>query len=215
MTDRSWNYDRTEMTVDAVVHVGGLALAAIGAVAMIAVAILIADAWSVAVAGVYLATLVLALAASATYSMWPVTPTKWLLRKYDHAAIYLLIAGTYTPFAMALGESGRWLLAFVWTVAILGASLKFVLPERYQKLSIVLYLGLAWSGIVMIEALLDALPTHIFWLLLAGGVVYSAGVVFHLWSGLRFHKAIWHIFVLAAAIIHYNAIFLLIANTAS
>lgn len=203
------------MTVDAVVHVGGLALAAIGAVAMIAVAFLIADGWSVAAAGVYLATLVLALAASATYSMWPVNPTKWRLRKYDHAAIYLLIAGTYTPFAVALGDEGRVLLAFVWIVAVLGAVLKFALPDRYQRVSILLYLGLAWSGIVMVDALLAALPMHIFWLLLAGGVIYSAGVVFHLWSSLRFHKAIWHVFVLAAAIIHYNAIFLLIANTAS
>ncbi len=212
MTSRVWEYDRAETTVDAVIHVGGIVLAVAGAIAIIATSVLLTDSQRVAAVSVYAATLVVALSASAAYSMWPVGPMKWKLRKYDHAAIYLLIAGTYTPFTLMMGERGPWLLTFVWIVATVGAILKLVFPGRYPRFSIGLYLGLAWSGVLMVDNLLDSLPMGVFWLLLAGGLIYSAGVPFHLWQKLRFHKAIWHAFVLAAAIIHYNAVFLLIVS---
>src|SRR5690554_4661540 len=106
MTSRVWEYDRAETTVDAVIHVGGIVLAVAGAIAIIATSVLLTDSQRVAAVSVYAATLVVALSASAAYSMWPVGPMKWKLRKYDHAAIYLLIAGTYTPFTLMMGERG-------------------------------------------------------------------------------------------------------------
>lgn len=212
MASREWDYNRSELAVDAVVHIGGIGLALAGAVALIAGAAGLANARTAAAATIYALTLVAALTASALYSMWPVGQTKWQLRKYDHAAIFLLIAGTYTPFTLALGERGTWLLTFVWSVAVVGSLLKLFYPGRYSKLAVILYLGLAWSGMMMIDALLTSLPHHIFWMLIGGGLVYTAGVPFHLWQKLRFHKAVWHAFVLTAAIIHYNAVYLLIIS---
>lgn len=213
MASRSWTYDPTEKAVDGTIHVGGIILAAAGGVALIAAAVSVADARSAAAASIYAFTLIAALTASALYSMWPVSPMKWQLRKYDHAAIYLLIAGTYTPFTLVMETRGYWLLAFVWSVAAVGTLLKLMFPGRYKRFSVALYLGLAWSGMLLIDTLLASLPIHIFWLLLAGGLIYSAGVPFHLWQNLRFHKAIWHGFVLAAAIVHYNAVFLMVTQT--
>lgn len=213
MASRAWDYSREELAADAAVHVAGLALATAGAIAIIAAAFAIADVADAAATTVYALSLVAALAASAVYSMWPVGPMKWTLRKYDHAAIYVLIAGTYTPFAVSMGDGGLWLLAGVWIVALVGAVLQLARPGQYRRFSIALYLGLAWSGVLIVERLLQSFPSQVFWLLIAGGVVYSAGVPFHVWQKLRFHKPIWHGFVLVAAAIHYGAVMLLMLSS--
>lgn len=213
MTSRDWKYDPSEMAVDAAIHIVGLVLAAGGTIAIITTALLVADVQNVAAASIYATTLVIALAASAAYSMWPLGPMKWTLRKFDHAAIYLLIAGTYTPFTVAIGERGHWLLGFVWCVAAIGAMLELISPDRYKRFSIALYLGLAWCGVLMVDNLLESVPMGVFWLLLAGGLIYSIGVPFHLLQRLKYHKAIWHSFVMTAAIAHYNAVFLLIVKS--
>ena len=210
MTDRTWNYTRKELAADATIHVVGLVLASGGAVALIVTALMVADLLHAAAVAVYALTLVAGLAASALYSMWPVGPTKWRLRQYDYAAIYLLIAGTYTPFAVSLGDRGLWLLGSIWGMAAAGVYLKLAFPGRFARFSVLLYLGLAWSGTLVLGTLIESFPSHVFGLLLAGGLVYSAGVPFHLWQRLRFHKAIWHAFVLTAATIHYTAVFSLL-----
>jgi hemolysin III len=215
MASRSWDYSQSELTADAVIHIGGLVLAVAGAISIIAAALLISDMRSAVAVSVYALSLVAAFAASAAYSMWPVGPRKWQLRKFDHAAIYFLIAGTYTPFTTVMGNKGLWMLAGIWTAAIAGALLKLAFPGRYRHVSVVLYLGLAWSGLLILDTLLNSLPLRIFALLLAGGIIYSAGVPFHLWQKLKFHKAIWHGFVLAAAAVHYKAMFLLVMMRAS
>lgn len=210
MASRLWEYRREELKLDAAIHMAGIAFAFVGGVALIMEALTTADARRAAAASVYALSLIAAFAASAAYSMWPVGPTKWQLRKYDHAAIYFLIAGTYTPFTTVMGSKGLWLLAGIWSVALVGALLKLAFPGRYKRFSVVLYLALAWSGMLIVDTLLQSLPIEVFWLLLAGGIIYSAGVPFHLWQTLKFHKAIWHAFVLAAAIVHFIAVFLLI-----
>ena len=144
---------------------------------------------------------------SAAYNLWPVSRIKWLLRRFDHSAIYLLIAATYTPFIaqMKNGLLATTLLAGVWTVAAVGIVLKLALPGRFDRFSIVLYLALSWSGVAMYEVI-AALPASTLWLLGAGGLLYSFGVVFHLWESLRFQNAIWHAFVVLAAACHYTAV---------
>jgi hemolysin III len=133
---------------------------------------------------------------------------QWLLRRFDHAAVYVLIAATYTPFLAQpkAGVAGFDLLAFLWVTALLGATLKLAFPGRFDRCAIALYLLLGWSGIIGDRPLVATLPGPVLWLLAAGGISYSGGVAFHLWERLRFQNAIWHAFVVAAACCHYAAV---------
>jgi hemolysin III len=202
----SWNYDRAEIVADGIVHAVGVSLGLAGAAILLFATHLARDA--VAAAAVYAAGLLAVLGLSAAYNLWPVSPAKWLLRRFDHAAIYVLIAGTYTPF-LALSKVGAMafgLLAFIWVTALLGAAVKLAFPGRFDRYAIALYLLLGWSGIIGARPLVAALPGPILWLLAAGGMFYSVGVAFHLWERLRFQNAIWHAFVVAAACCHYAAV---------
>src|SRR4051794_31046962 len=161
---------------------------------------------------IYGAGLLTVLGLSATYNLWPISPTKWVLRRFDHAAIYLLIASTYTPFLTHIADpAASRLLVGVWLVACAGMVLKLTDPARFEGVSILLYLGLGWSGVLVYERVITSLPPVILWLLAVGGVLYSAGVPFHLWERLRFHNALWHAFVLAAAACHFCAVLMLLA----
>jgi hemolysin III len=145
---------------------------------------------------------------SATYNLWPVSRAKWVLRRFDHSAIYLLIAATYTPFIMELKDSilAMALLVGVWCVAIVGIMLKLVLPGRFDRLSVGLYLAMGWSGMTLYGRVVAILPTFALCFVVAGGALYSLGVVFHAWQRLRFQNAIWHCFVLLGAACHYMAV---------
>lgn len=203
----TWNYDRAEIVADGIVHAIGVALGLVGAVILLFIARLAGDGTVLPVA-VYLGGLLAVLGFSAAYNLWPVSRIKWLLRRLDHAAIFVLIAATYTPFLAEpqSGFAGLGLLAFVWVTALLGASVKLLFPGRFDRWAIALYLLLGWSGIIGDLPLVTALPGPILWLLAAGGLFYSAGVAFHLWEKLRFQNAIWHAFVVIAACCHYAAV---------
>jgi hemolysin III len=203
----NWDYDRAEIIADGVVHAIGVCLGLIGAVTIVVIAVKM-ERFEVTPILIYVIGLVTMLALSAAYNMWPVSPAKWVLRRFDHSAIYLLIAGTYTPFlaqmknATALAGLG----VGVWLSAVIGIALKLALPGRFDRLAVVLCLLLGWSGAVAYDSLASALPSASLWLLAIGGVVYSVGALFHVWQGLRFHNAIWHGFVLIAASCHYSAV---------
>jgi hemolysin III len=201
------DYDRAEITVDAVVHLIGLVFGVIGAIILIAYAARSNEAGELPVSIVYVLGLLGMLGFSAAYNLWPISRIKWLLRRFDHSAIYLLIAATYTPFMaqMKHGPLASALFAIVWAVAAIGIVVKLTLPGRFDRLSIALYLLLSWSGVMMFDVI-AALPASTLWLLGAGGVLYTCGVVFHLWERLRFQNAIWHAFVLSAAACHYTAV---------
>jgi len=151
---------------------------------------------------------VLMLGVTAVYNLYPVSPRKWLLRRADHALIYLMIAGTYTPLVALVGSGIRayLLLAVIWLVALVGIAVKLFLPGRYDRLSIGLYLLLGWSGLLAYESVIAALQPTALWLLAIGGLLYSVGVLFHVWRTLPFQNAIWHGFVLAATACHYGTI---------
>jgi len=210
-----WNYDRAELIADGVVHVVGICFGLVAATALIVLAAVYASAFEVAVVSVYVAGLLAMLGLSATYNLWPVSRAKWVLRRFDHSAIYVLIAATYTPFIMALKESylAIALLIGVWCAAIGGVVLKLALPGRYDRLAVGLYLALGWSGVMLYDAVVKAVPPLSLWLVVAGGVLYSLGVIFHAWQRLRFQNAIWHGFVLLGAACHYTAILDLIILT--
>jgi hemolysin III len=203
----SWHYERAEIIADGVVHAIGVCLGLIGAVMIIALAVKM-DPIDVAPILVYVIGLVTMLALSAAYNMWPVSPAKWVLRRFDHSAIYLLIAGTYTPFLAQMKNvmASAGLGIGLWLSAIIGMALKLAFPGRFDRLAIVLCLLLGWSGVTAYDSLVSVLPNSSLWLLAIGGILYSLGTVFHVWQGLRFHNAIWHSFVLLAASCHYLAV---------
>src|SRR5438309_6237730 len=210
----NWDYDHAEILADGAVHVIGVCLGLIGAVTIVVIAIKM-ERIEVAPILAYVIGLVSMLALSAAYNMWPVSPAKWVLRRFDHSAIYLLIAGTYTPFLAQMKSvlASAGLGAGVWLSAVIGMTLKLALPGRFDRLSVVLFLLLGWSGIVAYDSLASALPSASLWLLGIGGILYSLGTLFHVWRGLRFHNAIWHGFVLLAASCHYSAVLACLAGT--
>jgi hemolysin III len=203
-----WNYDRSELIADAVVHIIGVCFGLVAATALIVLTAVYASAVDVAAVSVYVAGLLAMLVMSATYNLWPVSRAKWLLRRFDHSAIYLLIAATYTPLIMELKDSyfAIALLIGVWCTAIAGIVIKLALPGRYDRLAVGLYLAMGWSGMMLYDAVVKALPSMALWFIVAGGVLYSFGVIFHAWKRLRFQNAIWHGFVLSGAACHYTAI---------
>jgi hemolysin III len=207
-----WNYDRTEIVADGIVHAAGLILGLIGTVAIL---VLVTKLKPVELGPtlVYSIGLLIMLAISAAYNMWPVSPTKWLLRRFDHSAIYLLIAGTYMPFLSLLksGIASLVLTTGLWSSALAGLVLKLALPGRFDRFSIALCLLMGWSGLLAYKQFIPVVPGIALWLLAAGGIFYSLGTIFHLWERLRFQNAIWHGFVLIAASCHYCAVLTCVA----
>jgi len=203
-----WDYDKHEILADGIIHVLGAVGGLVAVIVLLALAAPTVGAWELTSVAIYGLGLVAVLIISAVYNLWPVSPFKWALRRLDHSAIYLLIAGTYTPFIMQMRSeiTAIVLLVGVWAGSLAGMVLKLCLPGRFDRLAILLYLLLGWSGVMAYEAVLGALPGSTLTLLAAGGLLYTVGVIFHIWEGLRFQNAIWHAFVLVAAACHYGAV---------
>jgi hemolysin III len=203
-----WNYDRVEIIADGVVHAIGILCGVIAATVLVVLTAVYASALYIVAVSIYVAGLLSMLVLSATYNLWPVSRTKWVLRRFDHSAIYVLIAATYTPFIMELRDSvmALVLLVGVWCVAIFGIVLKLGWPGRFDKLAVGLYLALGWSGMMLYGSVVGELPKVALWFVLAGGALYSLGVIFHSWRRLRFQNVIWHCFVLLGAACHYTAV---------
>ena len=203
-----WNYDRAEIIADGIIHAIGVLSGIIAATVLVVLAVVYADATDIVGVSIYVAGLLSMLVLSASYNLWPVSPAKWLLRRFDHSAIYLLIAATYTPFILELKDSvfALALLVCVWCVAIVGIVLKLRYPGRFDRVAVGIYLAMGWSGMMLYESVVKALPAAALGFVLAGGVLYSLGVIFHAWRRLRFQNAIWHGFVLAGAACHYTAV---------
>lgn len=200
-------YSRAELVLDAVVHAIGLVIAAgLGGALLTAAGIATAPT-ELPMIAVYVVSLVVVLTVSLAFNMAPVAPIKQVLARLDQAAIFLLIAGTYTPLlALVSGTLGSIMLALVWGGALIGIALKLIVPQHFGRLALVLYLGIGWSGVVVFQSLAAALPMSTLWLLLAGGVAYSSGIVFHVWERLRFHNVLWHCFVVTGATLHLWAV---------
>lgn len=203
-----WNYDRAEMIADGIVHAIGVLSGIIAATVLVVLAVVYADATNVVGVSIYVAGLLSMLVLSASYNLWPISPVKWLLRRFDHSAIYLLIAATYTPFILEVKDSvfALTLLVCVWCVAIIGIVLKLRYPGRFDRVAVGIYLAMGWSGVMLYGPVVRVLPALVVGFILAGGLLYSFGVIFHAWRRLRFQNAIWHGFVLAGAACHYTAV---------
>ncbi len=201
-------YSRSERIADGIVHVAGIAGGLVACTLLAAMAVTRFEPTYAAGLGIYAFGLVAMFVCSALYNMTSDGWGKSVFRRLDHAAIFFMIAGTYTPFALIAigGRVGTGLLIFVWLVASLGIALKLVWPTRWEKLSIATYLMLGWTIVVALDPLVAAISVSGLILLVAGGVIYSLGVIFHKWTSLPYQNAIWHVFVLTAASCHFFAV---------
>jgi hemolysin III len=202
-------YSPAEYWSDAAVHMLGVLAALIAVPTMIAAtAMTVPGIGAVAAAAVYGVTLIAMLSCSALYNMTRAPRWRPLLKRIDQSAIYLKIAGTYTPFAVLSGVHAGPFLAGVWGAAGLGAALvTFGARNAWVKwAALALYLGIGWAGAFWGGPLVAGLSGPGFVLLLLGGLLYSGGVVFLLWERLPFHNTIWHVFVLAATVLCYAAV---------
>jgi hemolysin III len=203
-----FEYSRSERIADGIVHAVGIVFAVAAGSALLAILPVMTGTGEYVAAVFYVVSLLAVLTISCAYNLWPLTPAKWILRRFDHAAIYALIAGTYTPFLSQLDEPllAASLLILIWSAAAIGIAIKLFLPGRFDRLAIVFYLAIGWSGAAVFGTLVTTLPATTLWLIVVGGIFYSAGVVFHLWQRLRFHNAVWHGFVVTGAALHLAAV---------
>lgn len=203
-------YTVGEEIAHAVSHGLEILLSIGGLVVLVAYSALYGDAWHVVSTSIYGSTLVLLYTTSTLYHGIPHARAKSVLQRLDHAAIFLLIAGTYTPFTLVnlRGDWGWTLFGLVWGIAIAGVVLELACKRRYERLSIGLYLGLGWLVVIAIKPMLARVETGGLLLLLAGGLCYSLGVIFYVWERLNYNHAVWHLFVLAGSVLHFFSVLL-------
>jgi hemolysin III len=190
-------------------HLAGTVLAVGGTATLVVLAVFKEDAWKIVSFSIYGATLIALYLFSTLYHSARGT-REVLLRKLDHSAIYLLIAGSYTPFTLVTlrGTVGWTLFGAIWGLAVLGILVDVLLADRRRIIPVVFYLLMGWLVVLTIKPLLRALPLNGFWWLLAGGVLYTGGVAFYaLDKKLPHSHGIWHLFVLAGSITQFMAIF--------
>ena len=198
---------RSERVADGIVHALGVIGAVVGAVFLVIWALGVASPAQVAAIGVYGATLIATFAASAIYHISPWHHARPMLRRVDHAAIYLKIAGTYTPLVVIIGSGFAYLvLAVVWGLAVIGVVLKLFFWRVPGRFGPTLYLVMGWLSLLLIWSLWPIVPISTMVLIAVGGLLYTAGVPFYAATRLRYSTAIWHGFVVIASVCFFTAI---------
>lgn len=208
-------YSAAEKRLDSMIHLVGVGAALLAVPLLIGAALMrsvqTGSGSFVLAVGIYGACFIAMLSASALYNLGVKPGMNWLFQRIDHAAIYLKIAGTYTPFTLISGQ-GLGLLVGLWGAAVVGVALKLASPVRFRFAALALYLGMGWVGVLILPSLAQSLPMATLVLMVMGGVVYTTGVFFYLWTRLPYHFAIWHIFVLVASFIFYAAVMVLLLS---
>ena len=201
-------YSAAEELANSITHGIGviLAIAALGI--LIAFSGIYGNAWHIVSVSIYGTTLVLLYTASTLYHSIQNPQAKNMLQVLDHAALYLLIAGTYTPFMLVSlrGPWGWWLFGVIWGLAVFGVVLQLSRLRRWGALSLALYIGMGWAVVVAIKPLITSVATGGIVFLVLGGLAYTAGILFYGWKKMKYHHAIWHLFVLAGSILHFFSI---------
>ncbi|MCH8493617.1 MAG: hemolysin III family protein [Idiomarina sp.] len=201
-------YSLLEEIAHSVSHGIGVILGIVGLVVMLWLSFEYGDVWHVVSVSIYGFSVILLYSASTLYHALTNVKAKRFFQLMDHAAIFVLIAGTYTPFLLVnlRGPWGWTLFVIIWSIAIGGVMLETMKKERIKWLSLTLYLGLGWMALVAMKPMLELVNTTGLLLLLAGGLLYSFGVIFYVRKQMVFHHAIWHLFVLAASVAHFFAV---------
>ena len=206
----AWTQSRGEELANSISHAVGLVGAIIGTPILLQAAFRHANIFFLVGTAVFTATMLLVYFGSMLYHAWPRTRVKSFLQVLDHSAIFLLIAGTYTPFALGplRDAGGLTMLGIVWTLALFGVVMKTTRgPLRHRKLAMTLYLGTGWLGLLLIRPLALAVPWSAVLWLIAGGIAYTAGTLFFANERLRYAHFVWHLFVLAGTSCHFAAVF--------
>jgi len=201
-------YSLGEEIANAVTHGLGAALSLVALTLLVVAAALWGNVWHLASAIVYGATMFLLYMASTLYHAITHPKARHVFKVIDHAGIYLLIAGTYTPFTLITirEDGGWWLFAIVWGLAAIGIALEASWVYRPKWLSALVYLGMGWLAIFAIRPLMEHLEPAGVWLLVGGGLAYSLGTVFYVLKRVKFMHAIWHVWVLAGSVLHFMAV---------
>jgi hemolysin III len=202
------NLAHYEEVANTITHGVGVGLSIAGLVVLVVRAALYGDVWQVVSFSIYGSSLILLYLASTLYHGFRSKRVKEILRIFDHSAIYLLIAGTYTPFLLVTlrGPWGWSLFGLIWVLALLGITFKIVFGPKYEIVSTGFYILMGWVVIIAIKPLIAALPVMGLAWLVAGGLAYTGGVIFYAWEKLPFNHAIWHGFVMAGSIFHFVAV---------
>ncbi|MEM7332423.1 MAG: hemolysin III family protein [Chloroflexota bacterium] len=204
-----------EEIANAITHGIGTALAVSGLTLLVATAIAIQDRWRIVAVSIYGSTLVFLYLASTLYHSFQFKPVKRFFHIMDHIGIFFLIAGTYTPFLLIkMRDTTGWvILIALWTLAIVGASIKAFFTGRYTRISSVIYILMGWAAIFKFDAFVTAVDPGALWLVIAGGLSYTIGVIPFLMHKVPYHHAIWHLFVIGGSVCHFLAIFRYILPT--
>lgn len=201
-------YTHAEEIANGITHGFGMLLSIGGLAVLVGFASVHGNAWHVTACSIFGVTLILSYASSTLYHSIPLPGVKRILKVIDHAAIYLLIAGTYTPFTL-ISLRGPWgwsLFGTIWGMALLGIFLKATMLGKIAGISTAIYLAMGWIVVVAVKPMLGAVEPGGLVLLLLGGLAYSFGVIFYAWEKLPYNHAIWHLFVLAGSACHFFAI---------
>jgi len=201
-------YTDSEEIANGITHGLGVLLSIAGLVVLIITASFHGDVWHIVSFSIFGSTLIILYSASTLYHSISNPLLKSGLKKFDHSAIFLLIAGTYTPFLLVhMRDSLGWsLFGVIWTLAATGIVIKLFCIQRVKKLSVGLYLFMGWFGLIAMQGLTRSLPPESISLLIIGGVLYTAGVIFYSWKKLPYHHTVWHLFVLGGSISHFFSV---------
>lgn len=198
-----------EEIANAVTHGIGAVLSIVGLTLMVVIAVLYGDGWQVMGMVIYGGSLVFLYLASTLYHSFQIDSVKSFFHRMDHVGISMLIAGTYTPILLVKmrNPQGLTFLVVIWTLAITAAVIKSFFTGRFVRLSTAIYVAMGWLALLLAKPLIDTMGIDGALWLLAGGLAYSLGVIPFLWKRLRFHHAIWHLFVMAGSVFHFLGIF--------
>lgn len=206
-------YTKKEEIANAITHGIGACLAIAGLVILVVFSSLKGTAWHVVSFSIFGAMLVVLYLVSTLYHSFTNAKVKKLFRKFDHISIFLLIAGTYTPFCLAIlkGSLGWTIFGIVWGCTLLGIGLKAFYTGKNEMLSTLLYIILGWLVIIVIIPLYKVMSFHGFMFLVSGGVLYTAGTYFYMKEKIRYNHGIWHLFVLSGSVLHFFSVLSLLS----
>ncbi|MBI1742001.1 hemolysin III family protein [Candidatus Acetothermia bacterium] len=202
------HYSVGEELANSITHGIGIGLSLAGGILLVVLAAVYGDVWRIVSFSIFASSLVTLYLASTLYHSLRNPRVKQIFRIIDHAAIYLLIAGTYTPFLLVSlrGAWGWTLLGVIWGLALLGIAFKTLFIHKFRRLSTIVYIGMGWLCLVALHEMLIRIPVGGLIWLAAGGIFYTMGVIFYVWRRLPYHHAVWHLFVLAGSTCHYLAV---------
>jgi len=204
------NFSFVEEVWHSVTHGIGLFFSIVALSVLVAFASIKGSAIDIVSVAIYGATLIILYGSSTLYHAITHTEVKRLMQKFDHSAIYFLIAGTYTPVLLvAIGGVEGWTIcAIEWCIAIVGITLKFLYPNRFEALSLVAYVVMGWLVVVIFETFKNSIDPVGFWLIVAGGVAYTGGIIFYVKDNITHFHTIWHLFVMLGSVLHFFAVLL-------